>query len=81
MEKDVNAKLEQWKVLRDHADEIIKRTLGTNFPCPYGYQSPSKQSSRESEMEVGRALWAFARSDLMIKTIQINHKNKNPEPK
>lgn len=65
--------IEAWKTLRDTADTITKNTLKTQFPHQYGYSDPAKagRTSRNSEIEVGRALWAYARSDLMIKSFQM----------
>lgn len=70
---EVRGQIEAWKTLRDKADTITKNTLKTQFPHQYGYSDPKKAcgTSCISEIEVGRALWAYARSDLMIKSFQI----------
>lgn len=70
--KIMEDKIEAWESLRDRADQIIKNQITKHFPCQYGYPAPDKtESSRQYEMEMGRALWAYARSDLVIKGIQI----------
>lgn len=75
MDQIVRVQIEAWKTLRDTADTITKNTLRTEFPHQYGYSDPAKAcgTSRNSEIDVGRALWAYARSDLMIKSFQMKH--------
>lgn len=76
MEKRSEEKIEKWESLRDCAEEIIKRSLDTHFPSQYGHPAPDKAVSKEYQMEMGRALWAYARSDLVIKAIQIKNLKK-----
>lgn len=73
MEKQWNNEIKSWTVLRNKADDLIKDTVEKNFPCPYGY--PTAKTSPEfitfSEKKMGRALYAYVRSDLLIKTMEL----------
>lgn len=74
MKKQWERQLEQWENLRDQADGVIKSTLKPNFPDPYGRSTSdiSPKSNKIVEKKIGRALSVYARSDITIKTMQMN---------
>lgn len=78
MDKQWMRQIENWKQLRSRADGVIKETLKTHFPCEYGYPNPmnTPKSYQQEESIIGRTLWAYARSDLTIKTMQMNRENQ-----
>lgn len=67
--------LKRWRMLRDQADGVIKRTLERKFPCSYATPDPdlgmSPRSCKKAAWTMGRALWVYSRSDLTIKTMQM----------
>lgn len=73
----MNTQIKSWKNLRDQADKLVGNTLKTHFPCEYGRPRPGTvpKSNQKEELIVGRALWAYARSDLTIKTMQLKLEN------
>lgn len=74
MDKNWNQQIESWKEVRSNADQVIIDTLRMHFPAKYGYPNPmvTPKSNPAAEAAIGRTLWAYARSDLTIKTIQLN---------
>lgn len=78
MEKQWNHQIETWKDVRNKADNVIKETLKSHFPGKYGYPHPTAtpKSIQQEESKIGRTLWIYARSDLTIKTMQMNQENR-----
>lgn len=74
MKKQWAEHIQSWKEIRAEADQLIKPTLKTHFPCKYGYPNPmdSPKSYQKEESRIGRALWVYARSDLTIKTMELD---------
>lgn len=75
MNKNWSTEIESWKKLRDQADVLIKRTLQKQDRSQYersGLHSQNGQTfSQGDNMTIGRALLAYTRSDLFIKSIEI----------
>lgn len=73
MNEEYENQIELWQKLRDQSDRNIRQSLNIHFPRRYGYPKCEYFPSRiqEEKLMVGRALLTHARSDLIIKTIQM----------
>lgn len=81
MDKQWKQQIETWEKLRAEADVVIKGTLAKHFPCENAKPKldNTHKSYHQEELSIGRALWAYARSDLTIKTIQLKCENSKHE--
>lgn len=70
-----NKMIKGWKELRSHADGLIKVNLDAHFPSKYGYANPMDVTNKRNELVIGRALWVYARSDLTIKTMELEQQS------
>lgn len=68
MSEEWDSQIELWKKLRDQADQRIKQTLNMEYPRECGHP---KLENVPNQSTIGRALLAFTRCDLTIKTIQM----------
>lgn len=81
MNKNWSKEIESWKNIRDQADILLKRTLQKQDQNQHersGLTSRNHQNfSQDEKIAIGRALLAYTRSDLTIKTIEIRRENMN----
>lgn len=82
MDKKWEKQIISWTKLRDQADGMIKSTLENYFPCPYGYSKAktSEELQKFTEKSMGRSLFAYARSDLLIKTLELEREQQKKNP-
>lgn len=69
MSGEYENQIELWKKLRDQADQHIEQTLDMHFQRQCGHML--ENTSNPNQLTIGRALLAFTRCDLTVKTIQM----------